>query len=210
MCTPTPTQVHAWTHAHTHAHTCAHNHHMHRTCLHKSHNAVCVRVTHACTHGHTCTDTQSALWTPTRCREPDSGFSLGRFRRWTHRQGRSPRLQGKGTLIQGAVTGLLVPQATEREEREAGTTGSKHGPGAPCRRKGLGNRLAGVSCPSSLVLTLVRWAWGVGLLPWGGAGSGLRSTGRTGWIWCHADPGQGHRVPSGPFRGTFDLNPGAR
>lgn len=44
---------------------------------------------------------------------------------------------------------------------------------------------------------------------WGGTGSGLQMPGQAGSGVTQTQE-QGQRVPSGPFKGTFDLNPGAQ
>lgn len=52
--------------------------------------------------------------------------------------------------------------------------------------------------------------WGVGGPSlWGETGSGLQMPGQAGSGVTQTQE-QGQRVPSGPFKGTFDLNPGAQ
>lgn len=148
--------------------------------------------TQTCAHAHTCMErsvyTDTTPGTRLVLALDDPGHDA---RAW----GRA-RVGGRGAPVRGWRCGSRSRWRVGHEDREAGTAEPQHGLVGSRWEKGEA-RPAGAGGPCSA---------GPFVLGWGGqwpseapARSGVMQTQE-----------QGHRVPSGPFKGTLDPSPGAR
>lgn len=117
---------------------------------------------------------------------------------------RAEQVCGEGVLLLGPVTGFPGPE-TRRGRLgawEARRPSPSTSPWAPAGERivapaGLGTSLSLPSCWGRQSLGTLGCR---GPVPLGWGGDGLQEHGRTGWIWCHADAGEGAQGPLWPFQ----------